>query len=359
MYIRYGLMDKELKKIYRETGQIADFQRVYGELLKNGHGENVFPVLKQRCGLTRKEFMHVIEKTPIPDTVYKRALSKVDKLESCLIPEHLPLFAFKNFNYIEQKEHPHDCFDIVYVFDGSVKLTYSKNDQFLTKGDLCLMAPFSEYLLSNFSNDAIIFSIYIRKSIIDQTFFRVLTDYGIVSEFVRNTLYKQDSPNYLMFKGDFLGNLSEIIQNIFLETSYVDQFSNQTAIMWTHLLFVALIRDFNYLRAFRGLEAKDVYFYEILEYIQNHIKGVSLKSISKAFGYNESYLSTLFKKNFDQSFSSYLKTYRMKMACRLLETTSLTLQEIADSIGYGSVDHFSRTFKKETGMTPGNYRNRT
>lgn len=48
----------------------------------------------------------------------------------------------------------------------------------------------------------------------------------------------------------------------------------------------------------------------------------------------------------------------MKHACAMLKDTNQTVESIADSVGYESVEHFNRLFKKEYGMTPIQYRSR-
>ena len=46
----------------------------------------------------------------------------------------------------------------------------------------------------------------------------------------------------------------------------------------------------------------------------------------------------------------------MKSACVLLKNGNMTIENIAFSVGYQSVEHFTRTFKKRFSMTPMEYR---
>ena len=47
----------------------------------------------------------------------------------------------------------------------------------------------------------------------------------------------------------------------------------------------------------------------------------------------------------------------MKKARTLLKNTSMTVESIADSVGYQNVEHFNRLFKKKYDLTPVQYRN--
>jgi AraC-like DNA-binding protein len=47
---------------------------------------------------------------------------------------------------------------------------------------------------------------------------------------------------------------------------------------------------------------------------------------------------------------------KMNHACRLMDTTELSLAEVASRCGYASIFSFSRAFKKEKGIPPSDYR---
>ena len=53
---------------------------------------------------------------------------------------------------------------------------------------------------------------------------------------------------------------------------------------------------------------------------------------------------------------SYLTAWRLQLASRKLRTTSATMAEVADAIGYGSEASFSRAFKRHAGVSPSEWR---
>ncbi len=83
---------------------------------------------------------------------------------------------------------------------------------------------------------------------------------------------------------------------------------------------------------------------------------LSLKEVAEQSGYNEKYFCTLFKRRFGLSYSDYLTQVRIASAKTLLETTDLRIYAIANAVGYNTLEHFMRLFKRETGDSPGNYR---
>ena len=64
----------------------------------------------------------------------------------------------------------------------------------------------------------------------------------------------------------------------------------------------------------------------------------------------------IFKEITGMSILTFLNTARIRKACLLLTTTDKPVTWIAQETGYESASRFSRTFKKEVGMTPREYR---
>lgn len=96
----------------------------------------------------------------------------------------------------------------------------------------------------------------------------------------------------------------------------------------------------------------------VKKYLQHNymLYDVSLDSISAILNINASYFSMLFKKSFGVNFVDYLTGLRMGAARRLLADPFLTTAEVANMVGYESPNYFTRVFKKNTGMTPTEYR---
>ena len=79
-------------------------------------------------------------------------------------------------------------------------------------------------------------------------------------------------------------------------------------------------------------------------------------TVAKALNVSLGYLSTIFKKEFGSTLSDYIRTQRMKEAMRLLSDSDLQIQSIAQHCGILDVQHFSKCFKRHTGMSPTAYR---
>lgn len=107
------------------------------------------------------------------------------------------------------------------------------------------------------------------------------------------------------------------------------------------------------------LESKNQTVNSILDYVRQHFrKDISLQELSEKFHMNPSYISQLFKKEVGENFTSYLSGLRIAYSCELLDSSDSPINEIAEQAGYQDYFYFTRTFKKATGQTPTQYRNR-
>ena len=71
---------------------------------------------------------------------------------------------------------------------------------------------------------------------------------------------------------------------------------------------------------------------------------------------NPAYLSRLFRKETGLSLTDYMVEQRLRKAKAELESTNIKISDIAVSVGYSNFSHFSKLFKKLTGLTPQEYR---
>jgi two-component system response regulator YesN len=97
---------------------------------------------------------------------------------------------------------------------------------------------------------------------------------------------------------------------------------------------------------------------EAISYINMNYADASLNlnDLCEKLGVSVSYLSTLFKKVLETSFSKYLVKLRMEKAQEQLCFTTLKIYEIANKVGYNDIYYFSYSFKKHTGQSPKEYR---
>lgn len=100
------------------------------------------------------------------------------------------------------------------------------------------------------------------------------------------------------------------------------------------------------------------YCSEIISIInENYMKSeLDINFAASCVNLSYSHFRKIFKENIDDSFVDYVNNIRVKEAKKLLEGSDLTVEKIAEKVGFNNYQTFSRVFKKVEGITPGSCR---
>ena len=126
-------------------------------------------------------------------------------------------------------------------------------------------------------------------------------------------------------------------------------------------LLYLLVSEFHKNASYRESDSKsDNLIYRIFRFIEeNYTKDCTLVSLSKAIGYEYTYLSRFFKRIVGMPYNDYVNEYRISKACYLLTNKRATVLEISCECGFNSLRSFNRNFKKRLGISPELYRNQS
>ena len=106
-------------------------------------------------------------------------------------------------------------------------------------------------------------------------------------------------------------------------------------------------------------KSKNKYVEEATQYIREHYKeDITISTVAGYLEISEGYLSRVFKKETDYTFTNYLTYYRMQVAMSLLKDCRVKVYEVADQVGYSDTAYFSVQFKKLLGVSPSEYQER-
>lgn len=104
-------------------------------------------------------------------------------------------------------------------------------------------------------------------------------------------------------------------------------------------------------------EAGSFVVHAALEYIREHCtEHISLSDVADSVYVSQWHLSKLINRHTNQSFFDLLGSMRIERAKVLLADPSMRVHAVAEQVGYSDVAHFSKSFKKIVGKTPGEYR---
>jgi two-component system response regulator YesN len=95
----------------------------------------------------------------------------------------------------------------------------------------------------------------------------------------------------------------------------------------------------------------------MLEYIHQHFREeLRISDLSVFCEINPNYVSQLFKKEMNESFSAYLRRLRVRAATEMLRDSGEPIAAIAKAVGFNDYFYFAKVYKAVMNMTPSAYR---
>lgn len=302
-------------------------------------------------------YLHVLEQvidaTQILSNQYKH-----DVNEAHAFSTEKDIYTMVALPFISSRLHTHNYYEILYVYEGECTYFFKNTSFPLHKGQLLILSPDTPHCIE-MKEHGLGLSINIRKTTFQNTFHILLNEHNLLSDFFAHTLYDAKSSNYITFEIENTMEYNYLIQQIFDESNSTETYSNMICASLLNLFFGKLLQDFgNTIHLYSDVKNHTFNrtFPLMLKYVQSNYRTITLPMMSQIFHYSESYISLLFKRYLNENFSDIVQNLRLTQAKSLLDNTDYTLEKITEMIGYHSVDHFSRIFKKKYGIAPSVYR---
>ena len=109
---------------------------------------------------------------------------------------------------------------------------------------------------------------------------------------------------------------------------------------------------------FKAQHAKTKLVKDAVNMIQRNLYGtIKVEEIADSLFVSRGHLSKVFHKEMGTTISDFMISQKINEAKRMLRFSPTTLSHISDQLGFSSQSHFTKAFKKQTGMTPKQFRN--
>lgn len=279
-------------------------------------------------------------------------------------PVDLPVFMRKyGSGNMTDCLHTHDSIQINYVMRGSLCHTVNNNTYDLVKGDIFIIPPYIPHgLVKKKHCDFEIFELEFCPGFVfgtDNTLesFEGLFDFAYIEPFF---VSECDIKPRLNLTGKAQIVVEEMLSNLYRE--YTEQEPSFLlairAILLQLLVYVG--RRFNENINCEGRELFERHrdaITESIEFINNHFtEDITITDMSRMSMLSQSYFSYLFKCVIGKTFVEYLNELRIREAMDLLTNTNKRVTDVCFEAGFKNVNHFNRTFKKNVGISPMQYR---
>jgi AraC-like DNA-binding protein len=251
---------------------------------------------------------------------------------------------------------------LLYVQEGEFRIRVDGEELDLRPGDCALVQPGSlvtlhgiTHTITPFIHMDIFYNPHRSQSFPTRPGQIDLSEYGHLLQPALNQMEGIRVPVRLKVKDPvtFRGKLLDIVR-LLTEPSALHQLKAQTL---AGELIVAILESYSAVET--GTRATPQTLNWVTSFLSFHLsERVTVKDLAKRANFSPSRFNTLFRERFGMSPHQYLLNMRIASAKDLLATTNNKLEDIARYCGFHDIHHFYKMFKKETRLTPGQYRAR-
>ena len=166
---------------------------------------------------------------------------------------------------------------------------------------------------------------------------------------------------WIAFDGDFAKSLIERTTNkLTMEYKKSGLFTLKDAMVRSNLDYLScltiLFEVLNAVKSSQKPQETDEISAAVQHIENNYFRPIDIHTLAAQFGFSRAYFSTLFVKRTGETPYDYLTKVRIERAKEYLEQGRHSVEEIAYSVGFSSLQRFSEAFKKRTGYSPLQYR---
>lgn len=225
---------------------------------------------------------------------------------------------------LSSRLHLHDSLELVLVKAGSLCLITEGERHILTKGQGALLLPncihgyetshHSDAYVCIFSKDLV--GEFAKKT---QKLHPVSPIFELSDEDTAARIHAARGSRYLL-----KSELYRLLDHFDRQTTYAPKATKRTELLGQILTAVA----------------------------ERYAEPLTLRALADELGYDHHYLTNLLQKGLATTFRKLLNEYRVSEAKRLLQSTELTVVQIAGDCGFEALCSFNRNFKEIVGTTP-------
>jgi len=281
-------------------------------------------------------------------TNYSRVLR--NKEEIIEYPPNSHVRIWYNDAPYDYESHYHNCIEILFMYENNCEAKFPTQNIYLKTGDIIVIPPYMMHQIT-----------------CTQQFkqFVLLMDVELLAQFDIKIANNNSINDILLCNKDTCPQIYDTIKNNIIDAinSYFINADYCQLEIYSYILYCfAMFGKNGFLSSSSSSSIvsspKEHFekFAELLQYIDlNFPENLSLDMISNQIGFSKYHFIRLFKEYTGMTFYEYLTNKRISHAKELLKTSS-EITEIAFACGYNNQTSFCRSFKKEVGCPPTEYR---
>lgn len=252
--------------------------------------------------------------------------------------------------------HSHPYMELFYIMDGDLVLRYDDEEISLTKGDIMIVSAETPHHVQNIPGEKKdYFTLIFELKPIKSHLARNAADFKEAHE-MESILNQIRSSKYTFVSADW--DASHLLRQI-SEEMYEKKFGWTMSVnMLYYAFFIQALRQIVSLST-EQVQPEDALniAIEATKYIHSHYQeNISLETLAAHLYISPRHANRMFKKMFNTTFGKTLRTLRLTYAKNYLSTTDLTVEDIAEKVGFSSAQALRKVFKQAEGITISQYK---
>lgn len=329
-------------------------------------------------------FRHILKKKYENSPATEQILDDIIKYnEKITRDDYNIVFSFDEFcanidrrvdlSYIDPNEisgsHSHDFYELIYVKKGTILQYIDGNSFMMESGSLLFLHPTIKHSFYSYDETRAV-NILVKKDYLER--FTANINVRIKNCFLNKVA---DEKSFVLFLAKSDNNIIEPLIDRLCEISELNTLAkkligvkNLGGSSMSDVLLTEQILQQIFLSVIKGVDEKIISekvvsasrtsadTTQIIEYMRENYKDITVEKLSKKFGYSTAQIYRIIKKNTGNNFNTVVITIRIQRAKYLLRNTDYSISQIANLVGLGSSEYFSRLFNRQVGCTPTEYR---
>ncbi|WP_409341119.1 helix-turn-helix domain-containing protein [Paenibacillus sp. MBLB4367] len=261
-------------------------------------------------------------------------------------------------------KHHHHLFELLYCWSGEVRQTINDTSIAFRAGDWLLLKSGVRHQLENVSNES--YSFFDVHFDIDDTGMRQLLSRKPFGHIPRAIAEKTRLPEYR-------NEIERLLQTSLAEcsapgsdfTQVQPSFGDKLAVQGYILLMIQelmpLLQTNDETANGEGAKQASAFEADMAHAIEEKLRSTvyatgAVEEIARELNLSRSQCTKVFVKIYGISPRQYMSQLKLSEAKKLLIGSDMTIEAIAVRLGFGSISHFSRQFRRWTGLSPNQYR---
>ncbi|MDR0856163.1 MAG: AraC family transcriptional regulator [Clostridiales bacterium] len=258
--------------------------------------------------------------------------------------------------YVHFPAHTHEFVELVYMCAGQTDHIVNDKRVTLRTGELLILNRHAVQEILPAGEGDVAVNFIVLPAFFDTALGMLGSENSALRSFLVSCLRRDArGTGYLHFKVADVLPVQNLVENLLWTLVRGEPNRSRVDKTTMGLLFLHLQ---NHADKIESGNAQDDLTFKVLQYVDEHYADGSLTALAELLFHDLCWLSRAIKRLTGKTFQALMRARRFAQARFLLDTTDLTVTDVATAVGYDNFSYFHRVFMQTYGCTPKHYRRR-